>query len=80
MIEVNLTTLLFIYFLLWIAVIIFLWIREILRTKKHSWSLSNSRLLHCDKCHHSFLVKDGANLSRCPECNEICINKKRKGL
>ena len=80
MIEVSFTSLLFIYFLLWMLIIFFLWIREILRTIKHSWSLSSGRLFHCDNCHHSFLVKDGANLSRCPECNAICINKKRKGL
>ncbi|MBQ9788063.1 MAG: hypothetical protein IJW31_00485 [Lentisphaeria bacterium] len=80
MIEVNTTALLLIYFLLWIAVIVVLWIRELLRIKKHSWSLSNGRLFHCDNCHHSFLVKDGTNLTRCPECNAICINKTRRWL
>ena len=80
MIRVGLTSLLLIYFFVWLLIILFLWVREVIRTKRNSWSLSSGRLFHCDNCHHFFLVKDGTNLTRCPECNAICINKKRKSL
>lgn len=80
MIEIGLTECLFIYFIIWMLIISFLWIRELLRIKRNTWYLSNTKLFHCDTCHHTFLTKDGANLTRCPICNAICIAKKRHRL
>ncbi len=79
MIEIDQRNLLLVYMIVWLAIIAVLWLREILRVNKFDWKLSNSNLFHCDKCHHSFLTKDGAKLTRCPNCNSICIAKRRNG-
>ena len=71
---------LFVYFVLWLIFLAILWARELVRVRNNSWHLSNSRLFHCDNCHHSFLSKEPVNLTRCPRCNSICICRRRRDL
>ncbi len=80
MIEMTFTDALFLYLLLWIIFIAVLWCRELARVREFDWKLSNSRLFHCDRCHHSFIVKDAVNLTRCPRCNAISIFRKQRNL
>ncbi|MBR1967455.1 MAG: hypothetical protein IKA22_12690 [Lentisphaeria bacterium] len=77
MIELDQRNMILLYMTVWLAIIVILWVREILRVRKFNWELSNSKLFHCTNCHHTFLTKDGANLTRCPDCNSICIAKRR---
>lgn len=77
MIELDQRSAILLYMLVWLALIAVLWIREIMRVNKFNWELSNTKLFHCSKCHHTFLTKDGANLTRCPTCNSICIAKRK---
>ncbi len=78
MIEVSETTLLLIYFFLWLGVIVYLWIREVVRRHRDSWELSNDMILHCEECHHTFLSQ--YNYARCPACNKLCFKGKHRGL
>lgn len=78
MIELDQRSAILLYMTVWLTVIVILWIREMFRINKFNWELSNTKLFHCRNCHHTFLTKDGANLTRCPNCNSICIAK-RKG-
>ena len=80
MIELSFADAFFTYLLLWILFIGILWCRELARVKNFDWKVSNSRLFHCDNCHHSFIVKDSVNLTRCPRCNSICIFRKQRNL
>ena len=80
MIGMTLAGALFGYLALWILFIAILWCRELMRVKNHDWNLSNSRLFHCDSCHHSFIIKEPVSLTRCPRCNSICICRKRQDL
>ena len=80
MIEMSFADALFTYLLLWILFIGILWCRELARVKNFDWKVSNSRLFHCDSCHHSFIIKEPVSLTRCPRCNSICICRKRQDL
>ena len=64
MIEMSFADALFTYLLLWILFIGILWCRELARVKNFDWKVSNSRLFHCDNCHHSFIVKDNFRLRK----------------
>ena len=68
MIELDQRSLLLAYMIVWLVIIVVLWIREIFRVHKFNWELSNSKLFHCNNCHHTFLTKDGANLTRQSPC------------
>ncbi|MDD3155714.1 MAG: hypothetical protein PHS41_12690 [Victivallaceae bacterium] len=65
---------------LWLLFLAILWLRELNRIRNFEWHLSNSRLFHCDQCHHSFIIKEPLNLCRCPRCNAICISRNRRNL
>lgn len=78
MIEITSCDAILLYMIVWLLIIVILWGREIVRVRRFDWELSNTKLFHCGKCHHTFLTKDEANLTRCPNCNAICIAK-RKG-
>ncbi len=80
MIGMSFADALFVYFLLWLIFVGILWWRELSRVKSYEWHLSNSRLFHCDNCHHSFIIKEAVNLTRCPRCNSICICRNRRDL
>ncbi len=80
MIKLDFAEGLFVYFLFWFLTLTILWIREVWRGKVNDWSLSNSRLFHCDNCHYAFLVKDNANITRCPRCNSMCIFRKNRNF
>ena len=80
MIGMSFADALFVYFLLWLIFLAILWWRELSRVKSYEWHLSNSRLFHCDSCHHSFIIKEAVNLTRCPRCNAICICRNRRAL
>lgn len=77
MIELDERSTLLLYMIVWLTVIVVLWIREHFRVSKFNWELSNSKLFHCSNCHHTFLTKDGDNLTRCPNCNSVCIAKRK---
>lgn len=77
MIELDQKNLILVYMIIWLTVIVVLWLREIYRVSKFDWDLSNTKLFHCNNCHHTFLTQDGANLTRCPNCNSICIAKRK---
>ena len=78
MIQLDYTEAIFAYLLLWIIAIALLWWRELGRVKRHDWELSNSRLFHCDHCHHSFIIKEPLNVIRCPKCNGMCFRRDRR--
>ena len=80
MIGMSYADALFAFFVLWLIFIGILWWREPYRAKRFSWKLSNSTLFHCDSRHHSFIIKESVNLTRCPRCNSICICRKRRDL
>ncbi len=80
MIPMTFADALFGFLLLWLIYLGILWYREMNRVKSHEWHLSNSRLFHCDNCHHSFIIKEPVSLSRCPRCNSVCICRKRRNL
>ena len=80
MIGMSFEGALFVYLLLWCLFVAVLWCRELSRIRRFDWKLSNSRLFHCDNCHHSFIVKEAVNLCRCPKCNSICIFRKQRNL
>ncbi len=80
MIEVSFDTALFIYLVLWLVMLATLWRREIVRLRRNEWQLSNSRLFHCDQCHHSFIIGEPVNLTRCPRCNAVCTRRRRRDL
>ncbi len=71
---------LLVYFFGWLILIAVLWVRELLRVRSFEWHLSKSRLFHCDHCHHSFIIKEAVNLTRCPRCNSISICRERRNL
>lgn len=77
MIELDQKNLILVYMIIWLIIIVVLWLREIYRVRKFDWNLSNTKLFHCNNCHHAFLTHDGANLTRCPNCNSICIAKRK---
>lgn len=77
MIELDEQSVLLLYMCVWLGLIVILWIREKFRVNKFDWELSNTKLFHCSNCHHTFLTQDGANLTRCPNCNSICIAKRK---
>ncbi len=78
MLQITLSEGLFFYVALWLAVLMFLWQREHRRAVKADWELSKGKLFNCDHCHHSFIVKELRNVSRCPRCNAMCILRKPK--
>lgn len=78
MIGMSFADALFAFLLLWLIYLLVLWIRELNRVNRSAWSLSNGRLFHCDKCHHSFVLKKNENLTRCPRCNATCIAKRNR--
>ncbi len=80
MITVTYAEALFAVFGAWFLFIVILWCRELYRVKSFNWRLSNSTLFHCDSCHHSFIIKESVNLTRCPRCNAICICRRRREL
>jgi uncharacterized paraquat-inducible protein A len=80
MIQITLAHLFYIYLLTWFVVLILLWTRELWRHKAYDWELSKDQLCLCEHCHYSFLVKNNKNITRCPNCNGICIANKRRRL
>ncbi|MCI5779957.1 MAG: hypothetical protein MR051_09135 [Lentisphaeria bacterium] len=53
-----------------------LWFRESSRQKRNAWQVSNSRLFHCNNCHHHFVPRTPVSLCRCPRCNTVCIRRR----
>jgi len=78
MIELSYDEALFVVLLGWLLLLTILWRREVAREKRNEWQVYNSRLFHCDRCHHSFLTGDPVNLTRCPRCNAVCIRRRRR--
>lgn len=78
MIGLSLANALVAVLVLWLIWLAVLWLRELNRNDRSAWSLSNSRLFHCDRCHHSFILKKTENITRCPRCNSICIAKRNR--
>ena len=78
MIGMSFADALFAFLALWLIYLAVLWLRELNRVNRSAWRLSNSRLFHCDNCHHSFVLKKMVNLTRCPRCNAICIAKRNR--
>ncbi|MCQ2377657.1 MAG: hypothetical protein MJ016_00400 [Victivallaceae bacterium] len=63
--------------LAWICYLFVLWRRESARLDRNEWHLTHEQLFHCDRCHHSFVLDEPMNLTRCPRCNAVCIRRKR---
>ncbi len=79
MIPLSYSQIFNIYICLWIAVLVLLWFREERRVRKSDWSVVKDKLYLCDKCHLSFLAQhDQEHITRCPRCNEMCFQRKRK--
>ncbi len=78
MIAISYAHAIFVYMTLWLALLLVLWCRSLLRRKRFQWQLTNSRLFDCDNCHYAFLTKEEVNLTRCPRCNAICIRRKKR--
>ncbi len=66
------------YTAIWLAVIVFLWLRELRRARRAEWELTKGKLFNCNYCHHTFIVKEMKNVARCPRCNAMCILRKRR--
>lgn len=75
MIQVSYQNFFFLYLAIWLAVIIFLWIKEVFRMRSHYWERRTDKLFECGSCHHSFVARDEVSLYRCPKCNAICFVK-----
>ena len=69
-----------IYICIWLVLLVVLWIREEIRTRRRSvWTVVKEKLYVCDKCHLVFLAShDQEHITRCPRCNEMCFIRKRK--
>lgn len=78
MIGASLPHAIFVYMTVWLALIVFLWCRMLLRRRNAQWSLTDSRLFNCGNCHFAFLAREEVNLTRCPRCNAICIRRRRR--
>ncbi len=78
LIGVSFSTGLLVYLIGFLALIIFLWVRSLLRGGRNQWQLNNSRLFDCDSCHYAFLADEAVNLTRCPRCNAICIRRQKR--
>ena len=79
MISVPLTTFFIIYLAVWLVTVVILWGREQFRLYFNDWSRDKTRVFTCDKCHYNFIEKY-TNITRCPRCNDICINRKNHSL
>ena len=77
MIPLTYADLFFLYLLVFLLFIAILWNRERLRLKRNEWKSDNTRVFHCDTCHHTFISQEKVNLCRCPKCNAICIRRKK---
>ena len=67
------------FLLLLLTVMIYiawLWWRESSRQRRNAWEVSNSRLFHCNNCHHHFVPRTPVSLCRCPRCNTVCIRRR----
>lgn len=62
--------------ILGMAYIAWLWLREAIRQRRNAWQVSNSRLFHCNHCHHHFVPRTPVSLCRCPRCNTVCIRRR----
>ncbi len=78
MLRLTLAEALLFYTVVWLVVLVFLWMREAGRKRRADWELSKGKLFTCDNCHHSFIVKDQRNVTRCPRCNSMCILRKHR--
>ncbi|MCI7644268.1 MAG: hypothetical protein MST10_07985 [Lentisphaeria bacterium] len=76
MIDVSISTALFIYLAAWLLTITILWLRELWRIRKNDWQLSNGNVFQCNHCYYSFVSRESANTIRCPRCNAICFRPK----
>ncbi len=76
MIGVTFSQGIFVYLVLWLALIAVLYLRSSRRRAKIHSSQVESHLFSCDRCHYAFLNKDQINLTRCPRCNAICIRRR----
>jgi hypothetical protein len=61
----------------WLAVLGFLWARELWRERLSDWALSEGSVCVCDNCHFAFLIKPGESAARCLRCGEMCSIRKR---
>lgn len=66
------------YLLFCIGGIVFLWAREVWRSRSRYWALSGGRTCFCDNCNMTFLMPPHENITRCPRCNEICLVSSKK--
>jgi len=76
MIQLTLNEWLLLYAATWLLLSVYLWFREMRRTKRADWELSKGRLFSCDNCRHTFIDKEMRTVARCPKCNSMCILRK----
>lgn len=64
--------------LFWIALIGYLWFRELRRQRKYDWHLSRQYPCTCRACQLTFMMRANDIVTRCPRCNAICARSRRK--
>ena len=78
MIELSYSDAFFLYLLGWLILLGLLALREQLRSKNHHRKIFRSSVFQCSKCNHTFFSDAQINLHRCPNCNAICIRRRRR--